>query len=113
LILSKIVITYLEQKDSFKNLGIIAEEKLCFREHINEKISKAYAMLGKIKRNFKYVNSNSFVLLYKSIVRSHLDDCSSVRAPYKKGDTEMLQKVQKTATKLITGILKYGIHRSS
>jgi len=30
-------------------------------------------MLGIIKRNFKYLNSNSFVLLYKSTVRSHLD----------------------------------------
>jgi len=81
-------ITYLEQKDSFKDLiGIIVDEK-SFREHIYEKISKTYAMLGIIKRNFKYLNSNSFVLLYrpKSMVRSHLDYCSSVGlyAPYKK-----------------------------
>jgi len=41
------------------------------------------------------------VLSYKSVVRSHLDYCSSVSAPHKKGDTEMLEKVQKTATKLI------------
>jgi len=45
-------ITYLEQKDSFKDLGIIVDEKLIFREHINEKISKAYVVLGIIERNF-------------------------------------------------------------
>jgi len=56
-------ITYLEQKNSFKDLGKFADEKLSFREHMNEKISKAYAMLGIIKRNFKYLNSNSFVPL--------------------------------------------------
>ena len=46
-------ITYLEHKDSFKDLGIIIDEKLSFKEHINEKISKAFAMLGIIKRNFQ------------------------------------------------------------
>jgi len=42
-------ITYLEQKDSFKDLGkveIIVDKKLSLREHMSEKISKAYAMLG-------------------------------------------------------------------
>jgi len=49
-------------------------------------------MLSIIKRNFKYLNSNSFVLLYKSAVRSHLDYCSSVYA----GDIEMLKKYKKS-----------------
>jgi len=40
-------------------------------------------MLGIIKRNLKYLNSNSFVLLCKSMVRSLLDYCSSVWASYK------------------------------
>jgi len=74
----------MEQKDSFKDLGIIVDEKLTFREHINEKINQAYAMLGIIKGNINYLNSNGFVLLYKNMVRPHLDYCSSVWAPYKK-----------------------------
>jgi len=41
-------------------------------------------MLGIIKRNFKYLTIDSLVLLYKSMVRSHLDYCSSVWAPYRK-----------------------------
>ena len=41
-------------------------------------------MLGIIKRNFKYFIISSFVLLYKDMVRSHLDYCSSVSVPYKK-----------------------------
>jgi len=63
-----------EQKDSSKYLGIIVDEKFSFSEvseHINEKISEAYAVIGIIQRNLKYLNSNSFVLLYKSMVRSH------------------------------------------
>ena len=61
-------------------------------------------MLGIMKKNFKYLTISSFVLLYKSMVRSHLDYCISVWVPYKKGDIELLEKVKKRATKLIPTI---------
>jgi len=61
----------LDRKDSFKDLGVVMDEKLTFRDHIHDKINKAYAMLGIIKRNFNYLTISSFVLLYKSMVRSH------------------------------------------
>jgi len=80
------------------DLGILIDEKLTFRHHIHDKINKAYMMLGLIKRNFKYL---TFVLLYKNMLRSHLDYCSSVWSPYRKGDIEALEKVQKKATKLL------------
>ena len=41
-------------------------------------------------------------MLYKNMVRSHLDYCSSVLSPYMKKDIEALEKVQKRATKLLT-----------
>ena len=58
-------------------------------------------MLGIIKRNFKHLNIQCFTLLYKSMVRSHLDYCSSVWNPYHKGDVEALGKSQKRATKIL------------
>ena len=61
-------------------------------------------MLGIIKRNFKYLTIDSLVLLYKSMVRSHLDYSSSVWAPYRKGDIEALEKVQKRATKILPAL---------
>jgi len=36
-IYKKIVKLHFEQKDSFKDLAIIVDEKLSFREHLNEK----------------------------------------------------------------------------
>ena len=97
-------ITPLEYEESYKDLGVIFDEKLTFRDHIHEKVHKAYAMLGIIKRNFKYISINNFILLYRSIVRSLLDYCVSVWVPYKKGDIEVLEKVQKKATKIIPEI---------
>ena len=60
--------------------------------------------LGLIKRNFKYLTIPSFILLYTSMVRSRHDYCSTVWAPYRKGDIEALEKVQKRATKILPGL---------
>ena len=38
-----------------------------------KKINKASLLLGIIKRNFKDINSQCFILVYKSIVRWCLD----------------------------------------
>jgi len=68
--------TLLDHKDSFKDLGVVINEKLTFRDHMHDKVNKAYAMLGIFKRNFNYLTISRFVLLYKCMVRSHLDYCS-------------------------------------
>jgi len=91
----------LAQTDQIKDLGILLDERLSFRDHINDKINKAFSMLGIIKRNFKHLTIQSFTMLYKNMVRSHLDYCSSVWSPYMKKDIEALEKVQKRATKIL------------
>ena len=88
---------YLENLNVYKDLGVIFDSRLSFREHIQEKIEKAYKMLGIIKRNFIHFSSNTFIQLHKSIVRPHLDYANSVWHPYKVGDIEDIEKVQKRA----------------
>jgi hypothetical protein len=56
-----------------KDLGVVIDTKLSFTDHINEKVNKAYSILGIIKRIFVHIDSDTFVLLYKSPVRSHLE----------------------------------------
>ena len=53
--------------------GIIFEENLNFSLHISAKVIKANSILGIIKRNFRHLSQESFVMLYKALVRSHLD----------------------------------------
>ena len=42
------------------------------------------SMLGIIKKNFAYISRNCFVILYKSLVRSHLEYANSVWYPKRK-----------------------------
>ena len=94
------------RKNTILELGAILDSKLSFSNHIQLKINKAFSMLGLLKRNFKYIGIASFTVLYKCMVRSHLEYCNSVWAPYKKSDFEDLEKVQKRATKIIPNLAK-------
>ena len=68
----------LEKVDSIKDLGVIFDCKLKFDIHIIDKVNKANRMLGIIKRNFKFLSPDAFVMLYKSLIRSHLEYAVSV-----------------------------------
>ena len=41
------------------------------------------------------MDKNTFINLYKSLVRPHLEYDNSVWSPYKKGDVEAIEEVQK------------------
>ena len=47
----------------------------------DDKIDKAYKMLGIIKRNFIHIAPNTFIMLYKALVRPHLEYANSVWHP--------------------------------
>ena len=53
-------------------------------------------MIGLIKRNFIHMDSRTFVMLYKALVHPHVEYANSIWSPYKKGDIEAIEKVQKS-----------------
>ena len=54
-----------------KYLGVIFDSELNYVQQCKEKINTAYSYLGIIKKNFIYLDEDAFVMLYKSLVRSH------------------------------------------
>ena len=85
-----------------KDLGVIFDKK--FDEHIDNKINTAYQMLGIVKRDFIYLTPDSFVVLYKAMIRSHLEHAVSVWNPRHQFLIEKLEKVQKRAIKLVINV---------
>ena len=74
---------HLEHISSMKDLGITVDSKVNFKEHIQGKVKQAGSMLAIIYRNFFNLDQNTFNLLYKSLVRSHLEYGHSVWNPYR------------------------------
>ena len=61
-------------------------------------------VLGMIRRNITYKEKSLIVSLYKAIVRPHLEYCIQAWSPYLRKDIDMLDKIQRRATKLIPGL---------
>jgi len=95
------MIIELERCNKVMDLGVIADSKLSFTDHITVKVDKAYSILGILKRNFQHVDTDAFVLLYKALVRSHLEYANTVWSPCKHYLIEEVEKVQKRATELV------------
>jgi hypothetical protein len=89
----------LERSECIKDLGVIFDERLSFEDHIKEKVKKANSMLGIIKRNFDKMPPEISIMLYKSLVRSHLEYAVAVWSPHHKKFIELLENVQKRATR--------------
>jgi hypothetical protein len=84
----------LERVNQEKDLGVIFESSLRFREHVQAKTLKANSMFGIIRRSFHHLDSETFLPLYKGMVRSHLDFCASVYHPYHQQDIDSIEAVQ-------------------
>ena len=69
--------------------------------------SKGNQVLGMIRRNITYKEKvwlYTRVPLYKAIVRPHLEYCIQAWSQYLRKDIDMLEKIQRRATKLIPGL---------
>ena len=93
----------LEETVSEKDIGVIIDNKLSFREQIDTRATKANTIMGIIRRTFTHMDKNTFMQLYRSMVRPHLDVSNSVWIPHQKQDIETWEQVQKRATRYIPG----------
>ena len=94
----------LQNVDNEKDLGVTFQNDLKWNRQCTKTANTANRILGMIKRSFSYLDINSFLHLYKSLVRPHLDYCVQVWRPYLHKDIDLLEKVQKRATKLVPAL---------
>jgi hypothetical protein len=87
-------------KDTEKDLGVVVSADLKFSDHCSAAARKAEYVLWCIRRSIKNLNKTVFLHLYKSLVRPHLEYCSSVWCPHYVRDVDRIEKVQRHATKL-------------
>ena len=69
-----------------KDLGIIITDDLLVSKHCASAYSKANKILGMIKRTIISRDSRLLLSLYKTLVRPHLEYCSSAWSPHYQKD---------------------------
>jgi hypothetical protein len=98
---SKHILTTTDQE---KDLGVTIDDKLSFSKHVSNQVNKANRVLGALRHSFKALDSTSFTLLFKSLVRPHLEYASTAWYPKLKRDRDALEYVQRRGTRLVEGI---------
>ena len=83
-------------------LGVSISENLEWGDHISKIASKANSTLGFLRRNLKGCPSKLKEIAYFSMVRSLLEYSCPVWDPYRQGDIDKLNKIQRAAARFVT-----------
>jgi len=95
-----------EVVDSEKDLGVVVSSDLKTAGNCKEAYAKANRMLGLISQTMKHRNPTVLMNSYKSLVRPHLDYCSSAWSPHYNKDKSLLERMQHRFTRLFTHLRK-------
>ena len=87
-----------------RDLGIIVRNDLKPSAQCSAAASKGMSVMGLVKRNFKDLDAESFLILYKTDIRPHLEYCVQVWSPHLKKDVQLLERVQRKSTKIVRGL---------
>ena len=89
-----------------QDLGVIMQNDLMVSKQCSKVVKTANRILGMIYRTVCYKTKNVILQLYKSLVRPHLEYCVQAWRPYLKKDINLIEKVQRRATRMIPALHK-------
>ena len=89
----------LQQVSQQKVIGVVVDDNLKWREHVNGVYKKIYQTLALFRRIKQFLPQWSRILFYNSYIMPHLDYCVTVWGDC--SDVARLEKLQKQAARII------------
>ena len=87
-----------------KDIGVYLDNNIKFDEHINQAVNKANRILAITRRTFECIDDDIFKMIFKGLVRPHLEYAAPVWSPHLKKHVDLIESVQRRATKLVPGL---------
>ena len=91
----------IEETSTEKDLGVHVDSDLKFRKQAATAVSKASQVMAVIRKSFQLIDKKTLPLLFKTLVRPHLEYGNIVWGPFNRADQRRVEGVQRRATKLV------------
>jgi len=94
----------LESTNEEKDVGVHMTDTLKPSAQCRKAAKTAQTVLSQITRAFHYRDRHTFMRLYKLYVRPHLEFAAPGWSPWTRSDIDCLEKVQKRAVSMVSGL---------
>ena len=91
-----------------RDLGVLIDCKLSWKDHLNHITSKARQVSGWVLSVFHSREKIPMITLFNSLVRSKLEYCDIIWSPYQNQDVYLIEKIQRSFTHKIRGMKDYS-----